>query len=101
MIFYFINSSCLVLSAIKPDYQAFIVSTPNFTPKSGKVGCFYIFLTLLAVQKENGFNISGIPRLPITPTPPSFLPSLLSTSILVQVYPGIYKARTKPTVRIS
>ena len=48
------------LSAIKPDFQAFIVSTPNFTPNSGKVGCFYIFLTVQAGQKRNGINISGI-----------------------------------------
>ena len=63
------------LSAIKPNFQAFIVSTPNFTPKSCKVGCFYVFLTLQTGQKIKGVNISGIPRLPITPTPPSFLPS--------------------------
>ncbi len=36
----------VVLSAIKSDYLDFIVSTPNFTPKSCKVGCFYIFLTM-------------------------------------------------------
>lgn len=60
------------LSAIKPDFQAFVVSTPNFTPKSCKVGCFYVFLTLLAGQKENGINISCIARLHITPTPPPF-----------------------------
>ena len=46
------HDSVLVLSAIKPVYQAFIVSTPNFTPKSGKVGCFYIFLTPWAGQKK-------------------------------------------------
>ena len=28
------------LSAIKPDYQAFVVFTPNFAPKTVKVGCF-------------------------------------------------------------
>lgn len=28
------------LSAIKPDYQAFIVSTPNFAPKNAKLGVF-------------------------------------------------------------
>ena len=55
------------LSAIKPDYQAFVVYTPNFTPKSCEVGCFYIFLTVQAGQKRNGVNISGIVRLPITP----------------------------------
>ena len=60
------------LSAIKPDFQAFIVSTPNFTPKSRKVGCFYVFLTVSADQKENGINISGVARFPITPAPPSF-----------------------------
>ena len=60
------------LSAIKPDYQAFVVYTPNFTPKSCKVGCFYIFLTVCAGQIENGFNISGIARLPITPAPPYY-----------------------------
>lgn len=38
---------------IKPDYQAFVVSTPNFTPKSCKVGCFYVFLTVRAGQKRN------------------------------------------------
>ena len=63
------------LSASKPDYQAFIVSTPNFTPKSCKVGCFYIFLTVRAGQKRNGINISSIARLPITPAPPFILPS--------------------------
>lgn len=30
----------LDLSAIKPDYQAFIVSTPNFAPKNAKLGVF-------------------------------------------------------------
>ena len=39
------------LSAIKPDYQAFVVFTPNFAPKTVKVGCFYIFLTSWAGQK--------------------------------------------------
>ena len=63
------------LSAIKPDNQAFVVSTPNFTPKSCKVGCFYRFLTVRAGQKTNGFNISGTTRLPITPTLPSFCPA--------------------------
>ncbi len=47
------------LSAIKPDFQAFIVSTPNFTPKSGKVGCFDRFLNVQADQKRTGFNIAG------------------------------------------
>ena len=29
------------LSAIKPDYQAFVVYTPNFTPSFGReIGCF-------------------------------------------------------------
>ena len=29
------------LSAIKPDYQAFVVYTPNFTPCFGReIGCF-------------------------------------------------------------
>jgi hypothetical protein len=55
------------LSAIKPDYQAFVVYTPNFTPKSCKVGCFYIFLTPWAGQKENDINISGTTWLPHYP----------------------------------
>ena len=39
------------LSAMKPDYQAFVVSAPNFTPRNGSnVGCFYIFLTVRAGQ---------------------------------------------------
>ncbi len=45
------------LSAIKPDYQAFIVSTPNFTPKSCEVGCFYVFLTVRTGQKRNGIGL--------------------------------------------
>ena len=45
------------LSAIKPDFQAFIVSTPNFTPNSCKVGCFYVFLTVRAGQKRNSIKI--------------------------------------------
>ncbi len=40
------------LSAIKPDYQAFVVYTPNFAPKTVKVGCFYKFLTLRAGQSN-------------------------------------------------
>ena len=35
------------LSAIKPDYQVFIVSTPNFTPNSCKMGCFLYSLRLI------------------------------------------------------
>ena len=38
------------LSAIKPDYQAFVVHTPNFAPKIAKLGVFYVFLTLLTPQ---------------------------------------------------
>lgn len=34
------RKSYLDLSAIKPDYQAFIVSTPNFAPKNAKLGVF-------------------------------------------------------------
>lgn len=60
------------LSAIKPDNQAFVVYTPNFTSKSCEVGGFYIFLTVQAGQKRNGFNISNIARLPITPAPPYY-----------------------------
>ncbi len=33
------------LSAIKPDYQAFVVLTPNFTPSFGReIGCFVWWL---------------------------------------------------------
>ena len=28
------------LSAIKPDYQAFVVSTPKFAPKTANLGAF-------------------------------------------------------------
>ncbi len=52
------------LSAIKPDYQAFVVFTPNFAPKTVKVGCFYIFLTSWAGQKGNAVNISRHYSLP-------------------------------------
>ena len=57
------------LSAIKPDYQAFVVSTPNFTPKSCKVGCFYIFLTLCGGVTAFSAPVKEMPiALPPTPS---------------------------------
>ena len=53
------------LSAIKPDYQAFIASTPNFTPKSCKVGCFYVFLTVRAGQKQTALTFHAHPGFPL------------------------------------
>ena len=37
MIVHLPDNLLLVLSAIKPDFQAFVVYIPNFTPKSCKV----------------------------------------------------------------
>ena len=43
MIIYFTMISYPSLSAIKPDYQAFVVLTPNFTPTFGrKIGCSFL-----------------------------------------------------------
>lgn len=47
MIFYFINGSCLVLSAIKPDFSGFCcIYIPNPTPQKREIGRYYIFLML-------------------------------------------------------
>lgn len=74
MIIKFTIVSYPALSAIKPDYQAFVVYTPNFTPKSRKFECLYIFLTVQAGRKRNGFNISGSFRLHNLRLNHSFLP---------------------------
>ena len=42
------------LSAIKPDYQAFVVYTPNFTPSFGReIGCFVWGLKLKGRKEVN------------------------------------------------
>ncbi len=42
------------LSAIKPDYQAFVVYTPNFTPCFGReIGCFVWGLKLKGRKEGN------------------------------------------------
>ena len=51
MIFSESISSRASLSAVKPDNQAFVVYTPDFTHKPCKVGCFDIFL-FLSVQAD-------------------------------------------------
>ena len=59
MIINFTMVSYPSLSAIKPDNQAFVVYTPNFTPKSCEVGCFYVFLTPWAGQKETALTFQA------------------------------------------
>lgn len=53
----------LVLSANNAEYQQITRLTPNFAPKTVKVGCFYIFLTSRAGQKKGGMVIT-FPILP-------------------------------------
>ena len=49
------------LSAIKPDYQAFVVLTPNFTPSFGrKIGCFLWGLK----GEKKGIKIFILPFVP-------------------------------------
>ncbi len=49
------------LSAIKPDYQAFVVYTPNFTPSFGReIGCFVWGLK----GEKKGIKIFILPFVP-------------------------------------
>ena len=48
------------ISTIKPDNQDITQTTPNFTPNSVEIGCFYISLTPLRATESNHCLVSFI-----------------------------------------